>query len=485
MPDALDTLGSLVDEIKATPGIESLGVSLTDARGYMQAAGSWTYSSQAAIPLRLPSETQLDALLAELYPEPADDGAIADGVFAMFLQLGVGPWDQLASLTALATLSWPSIWSVVRRLASQSPAGTMDSYVTLAVQSLHGHAEENPKAAAALTVAYLAHGSRNVGAGDLSIWESLTALLLRLDNDSQIEVLAFLGMTPDQAEGVVAEIIAIALDEGIDLDLDLDLLDDVSPLPGLRADPGMPAVRAPPDWLKKLNEVWKGINRDRTDFKDVRWNRRQPWLAYSGTAIHLEIAEFYRRQHMHGLLRGGIWTNVTPVSSILNGLAILFASSAAGEKFKGFTRAMAASRPDIFELVFAHAPLMPPGWVYEIKPWGRGKGAKRAEREAAFYAAALTLCSIPAAPGPPEQPGTFGVVPVPGGWVAFTSPLPGVIVYRKARASKRALQHRNQDPASKNLIDFLMGLGFTLATAAMIAALLAAIASGGWVVALA
>ena len=93
--------------------------------------------------------------------------------------------------------------------------------------------------------------------------------------------------------------------------------------------------------------------------------------------------------------------------------------------------ALAISRPDIFHWNLIHPP--PPGWVYEIKPWN---SAETAVFEAKFYANALTLVNIPAAPGPVGTPGTMGVLSAPGGWFVFDSLLPGAIVYQYRKAKK-------------------------------------------------
>jgi hypothetical protein len=209
-----------------------------------------------------------------------------------------------------------------------------------------------------------------------------------------------------------------------------------------RAAPGAAlAAGGLPDWLTRLEQLWEGIDKEGTDFKDWLLKDRKMWGRYVGTGVHLGIAAVYRAahaSHLTGMTTPGgssIWTNSTPVLTILGALQTAF--SFTGGKVK---KALAISRPDIFEFGFSHG--MPPGYVYEIKPYAGGAGLARALAEAEFYTAVLTLCEVHAELGPVVNPGVDGVVPVVGGWAAFVCPLPGVIVYRYKMASKRRLEER-------------------------------------------
>ena len=201
-----------------------------------------------------------------------------------------------------------------------------------------------------------------------------------------------------------------------------------------------------------------------------------PYGYYLGTQIHIAIAAYYKTFHATHL----VWANVTPVLSILGALQTKFAFTGSG-----LGSALAASRPDIFEFGFVHG--MPPGWVYEIKPASYGEGLAKAEYEVLFYATALTLCDIPAIPGPVTANGVKGVVPTVGGWVAFMCPIPGAIVYYYRAASKEALAKRARVPAthaarvSTEEWVRLSGQAADIAAVGLLAAIVAILLESGWI----
>ena len=156
--------------------------------------------------------------------------------------------------------------------------------------------------------------------------------------------------------------------------------------------------------------------------------------------------------------------------------------------FKGrrVAAALALSKPDIFDFSLAH-PVMPPGWVYEIKPLN---SLATAELEAVFYTDALLLAGIPSMPGLTGTPGTFGCVPAPAGWATYAALLPGAIVYWYKKATNAELEAQGlapvPDPVGDQTVAALEAAGATAAVAglaAVLAAILKAMIDAGWILA--
>jgi hypothetical protein len=158
------------------------------------------------------------------------------------------------------------------------------------------------------------------------------------------------------------------------------------------------------------------------------WNPgNMPIGYYIGNAAHVEIAAAYAALHS----THAAFYNFTPVSSILQ------AAAALGIKISpaAATAAQLGLKPDIANLTKMQ--------LYEIKPVRLQTLAKA---EAALYLAAFAAAGVPMLPGPTTEPGTFGTLPAPGGWFAYSSPEPGVITYayrqppRKKPANDNATQ---------------------------------------------
>jgi hypothetical protein len=476
MADEMDSLGSLVDEVKHAEELPGYPLSLmmTDAQGYFGLSAHWTASPGWHTPLRLPEDAALDTLIGQLFP-PETGGATPDVVTPMVeaaVDLGIG---LPAALNELAQQDWASRWEVVRRLGSNAPTLGGQTYLEIVEPMAEASPNLDPKVTAALLTGLLALGGRTVATGAVSAWIRLTDLLLVLDTAGQLEVLAHLGVPAGAAEGTLAMMISEAFEAGL----------GVAPFAGAV----VPGPVIPPGWLDQLSLLWSSINTARTDFLDWLQPRDQPYGYYLGTQVHLAIAAAYRAAHApHMILGGGgpmsksnIWTNVTPVMTILGALQTKFAFQGSGIK-----QALAVSRPDIFEFGFAHG--MPPGWVFEIKPAAGGAGAALAAAEAAFYSTVLTLCDIPAVPGPVTAAGVSGVIPVAGGWVAYVSPLPGTILYRYRKAPDESLEARGQVRVYKAVRDRTerwvraSGAAADGVKAGLLAAIVAVLLEYGWVV---
>ena len=479
MTDEMNTLGSLVDEVKHAqelPGYP-LSLTVTDAQGYFRLSAPGTGSPGWHTPLRLPEDAALDALILELFPSAAG-GATADVVTPLIEAAIEGAGNLLAALDQMAQQDWASRWEVVRRLGSTGPALDGQTYLEMVEPMARTLPDLDPKVPAALLTALLTLGGRTVATDAASAWIRLTDLLLVLDAEGQMEVLGHLGVPAGGAEGTLAMLISEELEAGL----------GAAPLMGPVAPRAViPLAVIPPAWLAQLNQLWSGINTARTDFLDWLQPPDQPYGYYLGTQVHLAIAAAYRVAHSpHTVLGTGgplsqsnIWTNVTPVLTILGALQTKFSFQGSGIK-----EALAASRPDIFEFGFAHG--MPPGWVFEIKPAARGAGAALAVAEVAFYSGVLTLCDIPAIPGPITAAGVSGVVPAAGGWVAYVCPFPGIILYHYRKAPDEALQARGQVRVYKSVRERTQawvqasGAAADGAKAGLLAAIVAALLDYGW-----
>lgn len=436
MPDDLETLGSLISEVRHTrsPRSPYRTLFMTDATGYLTLSRGWTSTPAGEGPLRLPSEEDLTELLARLVPQPPEGTPSVDAVVADLEHAAItlASSDLVPAVNAIIQLGWPDLWTVIERLASRGPTLDGQTYLEIIEGASRDLPGLDPRTAAAMLAGLLRRGGRTLRVGAIPGWARLTSLLNLLDPLPQLEVLGHLGVPPAAAEGAMAMLFSEAMDAG------LDSMFTSPPARRLTA-----AITVPEPWLARLSQLLGGINRHATSFLDWANRGNQANPLYIGNQVHEAIANFYRLNHLEHTTSWldpwptAIWTNSEPVGSILRVLEGKF-------RFMGspLSAALHLARPDIFEFGFAHD--MPPGWVYEIKP--ASSGAALATYEAQFYAVALTLCDINVVPGPAGAVGTVGVVPIPQGWAAFISPIEGVIVYRILWASEEAIAQRAQVP---------------------------------------
>jgi hypothetical protein len=139
----------------------------------------------------------------------------------------------------------------------------------------------------------------------------------------------------------------------------------------------------------------------------------QPIPFYIGNTAHISIAATYVAEHPGQL----VFTNFTPISTILGRL---------GANSSGLSASDLDMKPDIINIDPAKRHL------YEIKPQG---AESLATTEANLYIAVFARAGVPIVPGPTTEPGTSGVIPAPGGYYLFESPLPGVIAYQYRRGT--------------------------------------------------
>jgi hypothetical protein len=78
-----------------------------------------------------------------------------------------------------------------------------------------------------------------------------------------------------------------------------------------------------------------------------------------------------------------------------------------------------------------------------------------AEAEAAMYMALFVAAGVPMTLGPISEPGTAGIVRAPGGYYAFESPEPGVIIYQYRRGPCQPVPVPVESPQSQEQSDFM------------------------------
>jgi hypothetical protein len=139
----------------------------------------------------------------------------------------------------------------------------------------------------------------------------------------------------------------------------------------------------------------------------------QPGNFYYGREVHKNIASFYGDQHQGDVLH----TNDVPINSIAQkaGLAIP----------KVFSESRGLYRPDIFNVTKQH--------LYEIKPAKVNEMVDGVAKAGLYYAALKEVGFRQVKLGPAGEPGTSGMVSVPGGYAYFSVVVPGLIAYTGVR----------------------------------------------------
>jgi RHS repeat-associated protein len=133
---------------------------------------------------------------------------------------------------------------------------------------------------------------------------------------------------------------------------------------------------------------------------------QQPLQLYIGRIAHQEIAFAYRAAHPTDT----VFANYFPVRTILGAFP--------NAQLSGVNPGFAGWMPDIVNVTT--------GEIYEIKPV---YSAGQAFVELQIYLAIFRAAGVTLTPGSPLAPGTAGIIPAPGGFFSFGSPMPGVITY--------------------------------------------------------
>jgi len=146
------------------------------------------------------------------------------------------------------------------------------------------------------------------------------------------------------------------------------------------------------------------------------WNPpgNQPIPFYLGNQAHLGIASFYATNHSGDIVFANFITILTILQEFQR-MGLTPKSGALSTKDLGL-------KPDILNASRRH--------LYEIKP---ESSQNLAFTEAQMYARIFAAAGIGITLGPIDEPGTRGLIPAPGGFYIFWSPIPGVIVYRYGR----------------------------------------------------
>jgi hypothetical protein len=443
------TLQSLVEQ--TAPLLQAVQLCpmlfMADPTSYCSLASGWTTQPAASIVPFQNKQQQLRALISQLAPPPPSDALSEQQVTQLLIQALVTlvDADLLSALSQLEKLSWPSRFNVMENLAGDSP--TLDGMNYLEI--LEGNASNLPNVNAALLagmiVILMNHGGRTLTSIDITV-KFMQALVFLAVQD-QWQLMAKLGIRRFSIEGVLADLIGEAVQAGM-LAMDPKML-------GILA--ATQANTGPGDWAPPGN---------------------MPIPFYIGSEAHLAIAAEYR------VVNAGqpfIFTNTTPIDTIITEIEAQLMFQ--GELLDRVEVGLALSKPDIFHFSLFH-PEMPPGWVYEIKPW---TSEALAVTEALFYADALILAGIPSMPGLTTQPGTSGCVPAPGGWYVYEAPAPGAIVYWYRKATKQEAQEWAKvpvpDTTKQQTLNALKAAGATAAvvgTAGVLAAILRALLQAGW-----
>ncbi|MEM6270680.1 MAG: hypothetical protein AAF998_14660 [Bacteroidota bacterium] len=139
---------------------------------------------------------------------------------------------------------------------------------------------------------------------------------------------------------------------------------------------------------------------------------KQPEPFYIGNEAHKAIARNY------ALLHGGqtVFTNSFPIASILEA----YRNKGFSPDIANLTEKELSDRPDISNVSLEH--------LYEIKPWN---SPEQGLTQATYYQRIFAKAKVPMQLGPMNDAATKGALEVPGGYVVFYSPMPGVILYKK------------------------------------------------------
>jgi hypothetical protein len=382
--------------------------------------------------------------LVETRSWPTSSAGVTAGDLITVLE--ASPLDDttyLKVLDKLGTLPWPQLWSVAEELGKKGPGLDTATYLQLLEAAANRLPNPDPRAAIALTVTLFVADRPSLTAIHFQALDRITRRLALLDGSSQWEVTQRLGMRKDDAEGLLASIMADAIEKGLD---------------------SVPAAL-----LAMIGNI---------DFGEFNKPGNLPWAFYIGNAAHLAIADgFYLPRHPKPVHR--VFRNYDSVKTIVEGLLEDYPDFDPDPIKAGYKYV----KPDIFDFSMAHTKL-PPGWVYEIKP---ARLAKVAKLEAIMYAGVLISAGVPAYLGPKDADGTRGVMPAPDGWFLFESPDKGVITYRYLRAPQEKIYERNRQrgrvPAKPRYQEAVEAnaAGAAIWSTTLLAILLELLEEAGWI----
>ncbi|MEM1000255.1 MAG: hypothetical protein AAGN35_24595 [Bacteroidota bacterium] len=138
---------------------------------------------------------------------------------------------------------------------------------------------------------------------------------------------------------------------------------------------------------------------------------------YIGNEAHRAIAKYYKGLHSDS----DVFTNSRSMASILD----YYNDQGYDVNYQSLTKKDLNSRPDITNATLDH--------LFEIKPWRDAAGANA---QVTYYHQIFLRAGIPMQLGPVSDPAARGALPVPGGYIVFYSPSPGVILYKRKNEQK-------------------------------------------------
>jgi hypothetical protein len=162
-------------------------------------------------------------------------------------------------------------------------------------------------------------------------------------------------------------------------------------------------------WGALLDELYQLTE----SMQGKEWNPgKQPPNFYIGNAAHLAIVEYYKKLHFG---QQGFY-NYVPIASILQA----YAKKGVDVNLDSLSEKELRDKPDITNISLDN--------LYEIKPWN---AASQAVTEVTYYQQIFLKAGVPMEKGPMTDPGAKGAMEIPGGFIVFFSPSPGVILYKK------------------------------------------------------
>lgn len=472
--DLAEKIVNRITTVGDAQGFPSAGMVLTDLVGNLSMQQAVLTQPLARVPYTPESMQAVEAEIAKVYPPPRTSPFRIEEVIGEFKLVDPSGPGLINAIDKLSQLNWSDRRTVLKELATQSPSLGGQSYLATLQQALDALPNVDTAIRAAWMAARLGNAKHEVTTEDLNSWVKLTSHIIELPFQDMVEVFVSIGFRPDDVDGLVADMVAD--------------LEDLSGTGNTAWSPMMNSAILP-GWLTELQNIVKNFDRTQMDFEEFKKPEKMPYGYFIGTVLHTAIAAWYRANHiLDPTLPGeGLWTNTTPVESIFNFMKPAFKLH---PNISDLGRSAALSRPDIFELVSVHD--QPPGWVFEIKSAGpTGEGLALAIKEAAMYAAILNVWRIPAVPGPSAAVGTAMTIPAPGGWVAFASPAPGAIVYKRIKVPDERYKRKfpgtgdARQPVqaqTKAKIEAAVGAGAVLAAIVAAAYILAELfVTYGWV----
>lgn len=139
---------------------------------------------------------------------------------------------------------------------------------------------------------------------------------------------------------------------------------------------------------------------------------------YIGSAAHIGVASYYTTMHLGEV----VFANFIPISSILTQTSGM--NPAATPPSRPPSAKRLDGKPDIANMTLHH--------LYEIKPAG---SESLARSEANWYRQTFLMSGVPMDLGPTTDAGVNGVFYNIGWYFVFSSPEPGVVVYRRQKSS--------------------------------------------------